>query len=181
PSAPGVVEVKVIVPLLPITLAVTVPLPTSPEAAVAATAVPLPRLAAGTRNEIWSIAGLVVPSAPVPTCRNRIRGTVTWKSRWAVALPVPLTNCDSALAAIGMAARAAVASRVLVNKRMVMSSGGRIGGLGTVASGTRSDGGKPWLAPVPPGSVSMKNRVGGAGCMKRANLVGQVSPGWATA
>src|SRR3546814_18373169 len=42
-----------------------------------------------------------------------------WKSRSALALPEPSTYCDSALAAIGMTARAAVASKVLVSKRMV--------------------------------------------------------------
>src|SRR5690606_13233342 len=33
--------------------------------------------------------------------------------------------------------------------------------------------GKPWLAPVPPGSVSKKNRVGRPIGMKRANRLGR--------
>src|SRR3546814_16816966 len=48
-----------------------------------------------------------------------MRGMMIWKSRSALALPEPSTYCDSALAAIGMTARAAVASKVLVSKRMV--------------------------------------------------------------
>src|SRR3546814_4291703 len=65
------------------------------------------------------MAPLSAKSVPVPTRRNRMRGMMIWKSRSALALPEPSTYCDSALAAIGMTARAAVASKVLVSKRMV--------------------------------------------------------------
>src|SRR3546814_4888696 len=54
-SAPSVVEVRVTLPPLPSTRAVTAPLPRSPEAAVAATEVPLPRLAPGTLQLIRSM------------------------------------------------------------------------------------------------------------------------------
>ncbi len=113
PSAPSVVEEKVIVPLLPTTFAVTVPLPRSPEPAVAEITEASPTLAAGTVKAIWSIVALAAMLVPAPTCRKSTFGIVIWKSRRAVAVigePLPVVMLDSAFAACGSASAAAMAA-----------------------------------------------------------------------
>src|SRR5258706_8912593 len=112
PSAPSVVDVKVMVPLLPMTLAVTVPLPRSPDPAVAAITEASPTLAAGTLKAIWLMVALAALAVPVPTCRKSTFGMMIWKSRRAeavIGVPAPVVKADSAPATSGAATARATA------------------------------------------------------------------------
>src|SRR5260221_1773252 len=104
PSAPSVADENVMLPLLPMTRAVTWPLPRSPEAAVAPITELSPTLTPGTVKAIWLTVALAARLVPVPTCRKRILGIVIWKSRRAVAVigvPTPgLVKLDSAFSAV---------------------------------------------------------------------------------
>src|SRR5258706_15209174 len=65
-SAPRVAELKVTLPLLLTTFAVTVPLPRSPEPTVAAITEASPTLTAGAEKAIWVRVGLAGLLVPVP-------------------------------------------------------------------------------------------------------------------
>ena len=134
-NAPKVLAVKVTVPALLRSSAVTAAVEAVPKSPpVPLTTVPSPRLAAGTEKLNKSI---VVPAAapnkpPVPTRRNKTFGTVIWKSRRALVVSGPVnaeTVADSAEASIGapvaMATTAAARAffDVVLNDFILVSKG----------------------------------------------------------
>src|SRR5258706_13437710 len=80
-SAPRVAELKVTLPLLLTTFAVTVPLPRSPEPTVAAITEASPTLTAGTGKAVWLMGALAAMLGPVPTLRKRNFWVMIWNAR----------------------------------------------------------------------------------------------------
>ena len=116
-SPAALVKLPVVAPSLPNTRTVTAPAPRSPLVGVAVIGPP-PRLAGVTTKSIklrFVPFSAFTNGVPVPTCRNKIRGIVTRKSKRALAVPfagVGVLMSDSACDSVGNRKAAQTATEI---------------------------------------------------------------------